>query len=113
MPLGSLVLDRRLLFFSFDRLDNLLLLLDTGSSTSLRTTAAQNIAQLAAKSVTSDVTFDEDIKTTRHVVPRSDPSAWAELMAVVARVSPPVIVRESPSDGMHSLDSSLFALQVT
>lgn len=87
MSASALVPDehRRLTDTSF-RLDNLLLLLDTGSSTSLRTTAAQNIAQIAAKAVSSDVTFDEDVKTTRHVVPRSDPAAWTELMSVVARV---------------------------
>jgi TATA-binding protein-associated factor len=71
------------------RLDRLLVLLDTGSSTSVRTTAAKQLAQLAAKSVISDVAIvEEDIKTGRQHVAISDPAAWSELMAVVARVSP-------------------------
>lgn len=69
------------------RLDRLLLLLDTGSSSSIRNTAAKQLAQLAAKSVISDVTVQDDIKSTRHHVSLSDSSAWSELMAVVARVS--------------------------
>lgn len=69
------------------RLDRLLLLLDTGSSTSVRTTAAKQLAQLAAKSVISDVAIvEEDVKAPRQHVGVGDPSAWAELMAVVARV---------------------------
>jgi len=70
------------------RLDRLLLLLDAGSSASVRNTAAKQLAQLAAKSVISDVTTEEDIKTSRHHVSLGDPSAWAELMAVVARILP-------------------------
>jgi hypothetical protein len=69
------------------RLDRLLLLLDTGSSSSVRNTAAKQLAQLAAKSVISDVAVQDDIKSTRHHVPLGDSSAWSELMAVVARVS--------------------------
>ena len=69
------------------RLDRLLVLLDTGSSTSVRTTAAKQLAQLAAKSLISDVAIvEEDIKTNRQHVAASDPAAWSELMAVVARV---------------------------
>jgi TATA-binding protein-associated factor len=70
------------------RLDRLLLLLDTGSSTSVRTTAAKQLAQLAVKSVISDVTIvEDDIKSTRqHVSAVSDSAAWSELMSVVARV---------------------------
>lgn len=70
------------------RLDRLLLLLDTGSSTSVRTTAAKQLAQLAVKSVISDVAIvEDDIKTTRqHVGAMSDSAAWSELMSVVARV---------------------------
>ena len=68
-------------------MDRLLLLLDTGSSTSVRTTAAKQIAQLAVKSVISDVAIvEEDIKTTRQHGAVSDPAAWSELMSVVARV---------------------------
>lgn len=67
-------------------MDRLLLLLDTGSSTSVRTTAAKQLAQLAAKSVISDVVIEEDVKTNRQHVSLADPSAWAELMSVVARV---------------------------
>lgn len=68
-------------------MDRLLLLLDTGSSTSVRNTAAKQLAQLAAKSVIGDVSInDEDIKSNRQHVSLGDPSAWAELMSVVARV---------------------------
>ncbi|GBE82676.1 Probable helicase [Sparassis crispa] len=71
------------------RLDRLLLLLDTGSSTSVRTTAAKQIAQLATKSVVGDaVLVEEDIKTNRQHVTLSDQSGWSELMAVVARILP-------------------------
>ncbi|KAI0086641.1 SNF2 chromatin remodeling protein [Irpex rosettiformis] len=71
------------------RLDRLLVLLDTGSSTSVRTTAAKQLAQLAAKSLISDVAIvEEDIKTSRQHVAISDPAAWSELMAVVARILP-------------------------
>lgn len=72
--------------YPLTRLDRLLLLLDTGSSTSVRKTAAKQLAQLAAKSVISDVAVEEDIKTNRHQSSLGDPSSWAELMAVVARV---------------------------
>ena len=70
------------------RLDRLLLLLDTGSSTSVRTTAAKQLAQLAVKSVISDVTIvEDDIKSTRqHASAASDSATWSELMSVVARV---------------------------
>ncbi|KAI0059098.1 hypothetical protein BV25DRAFT_1901802 [Artomyces pyxidatus] len=70
------------------RLDRLLLLLDTGSTTSVRTTAAKQLAQLAAKSVISDVALEEDVKSHRQHLPLGDPSAWTELMAVIARVLP-------------------------
>ncbi|KAH8102965.1 SNF2 chromatin remodeling protein [Cristinia sonorae] len=71
------------------RLDRLLLLLDTGSSTSVRTTAAKQLAQLAAKSIISDVAIvEEDGKAPRQHVGVGDPSAWSELMAVVARILP-------------------------
>ncbi|KAF8969946.1 SNF2 superfamily chromatin remodeling protein [Flammula alnicola] len=73
------------------RLDRLLLLLDTGSSTSVRNTAAKQLAQLAVRSVISDVTIvEDDIKTgaTRQQIPLNDSTAWAELLAVVARIIP-------------------------
>ncbi|THH31546.1 hypothetical protein EUX98_g2662 [Antrodiella citrinella] len=71
------------------RLDRLLLLLDTGSSTSVRNTAAKQLAQLAAKSVISDVgNVEEDVKAPRQYVGVGDPAAWSELMAVVARILP-------------------------
>ncbi|KAK0210306.1 SNF2 superfamily chromatin remodeling protein [Desarmillaria ectypa] len=70
------------------RLDRLLLLLDTGSSTSVRTTAAKQLAQLAAKSVTGDVAIEEEIKTNRQHVSLGDPASWSELMSVVARIIP-------------------------
>lgn len=70
------------------RLDRLLLLLDTGSSTSVRNTAAKQLAQLAVKSIISDVgvSVGEDVKNNRQHVSFRDPGAWGELMAVVARV---------------------------
>ncbi|KAH9063809.1 hypothetical protein EDB83DRAFT_2519959 [Lactarius deliciosus] len=70
------------------RLDRLLLLLDTGSTTSVRTTAAKQLAQLAAKSVISDVALEDEVKAHRHHQPLGDPSGWTELMAVIARVLP-------------------------
>ncbi|TRM59955.1 hypothetical protein BD626DRAFT_572350 [Schizophyllum amplum] len=71
------------------RLDRLLLLLDTGSSASVRQTAAKQLAQLAAKAVTADVTtLQDDIKASRQHAERGDPAAWAELMAVLARILP-------------------------
>ncbi|KAJ3741734.1 SNF2 chromatin remodeling protein [Lentinula detonsa] len=72
------------------RLDRLLLLLDTGSSTSVRNTAAKQLAQLAVKSIISDVTVSvaEDVKNTRQHGSFRDPAAWGELMAVVARIIP-------------------------
>lgn len=54
----------------------------------MRNTAAKQLAQLAAKSVISDVALEDDnIKASHKHVSLGDPSAWAELMAVVARVS--------------------------
>ncbi|KAJ3567398.1 hypothetical protein NP233_g6399 [Leucocoprinus birnbaumii] len=71
------------------RLDRLLVLLDTGSSTSVRTTAAKQLAQLAVKSVTSDITIvEDDVKSSRQHVSQADHSAWNDLMAVVARILP-------------------------
>lgn len=74
------------------RLDRLLLLLDTGSSSSVRNTAAKQLAQLAVKSLISDVAInDDDIKANRTQLSLVDASAWNELMAVVARVSPIIL----------------------
>ncbi|KAF9567569.1 hypothetical protein CPC08DRAFT_758154 [Agrocybe pediades] len=73
------------------RLDRLLLLLDTGSSPSVRNTAAKQLAQLAVKSVVSDVTIvEDDVKTgsIRQHIASNDSQAWAELLAVVARIIP-------------------------
>jgi hypothetical protein len=70
----------------YQRLDRLLLLLDTGSTISVRTTAAKQLAQLAAKSVISDVALEDDVKAHRHHQPLGDSSGWTELMAVIARV---------------------------
>jgi len=73
-----------------NRLDRLLLLLDTGSSTSVRSTAAKQLAQLAVKSVITDVAFvEEDIKTLRQNIAFKDEQAWSELLAVFARVRLP------------------------
>ena len=58
------------------RLDRLLLLLDTGSSASVRQTAAKQLAQLAAKAVTADVTtLQDDVKVSRQHAERGDPAA--------------------------------------
>ncbi|KIJ63251.1 hypothetical protein HYDPIDRAFT_113216 [Hydnomerulius pinastri MD-312] len=70
------------------RLDRLLLLLDTGSSASVRNTAAKQLAQLAARSVISDVAVEDDIKSNRQHATTGDTSAWSELLAVVARILP-------------------------
>ncbi|KAF8163184.1 SNF2 superfamily chromatin remodeling protein [Crassisporium funariophilum] len=73
------------------RLDRLLLLLDTGSTPSVRNTAAKQLAQLAVKSVVSDVAIvEDDVKTdlSRQPIPLGDGTAWAELLAVVARIIP-------------------------
>lgn len=71
------------------RLDRLLLLLDTGSSTSVRSTAAKQLAQLAVKSVITDVAFvEEDVKTVKQNVAFKDEQAWSELLAVLARILP-------------------------
>lgn len=87
------------------RLDRLLLLLDTGSSTTVRHTAARQLAQLAAKSVAGDVAnvaLEDDPENStnpsvnlgsRHHAHGSgsyghrDAAAWSELMAVVAKAS--------------------------
>jgi hypothetical protein len=74
------------IYFIPCRLDRLLVLLDTGSSSSVRNTAAKQLAQLAAKSVSSDVAVEDDVKSIRQHALFRDPSAWAEMMAVVARV---------------------------
>lgn len=68
------------------RLDRLLILLDTGSSTSVRTTAAKQLAQIAAKSVRSDVGSGDEVTKLRLVSSYIDQSQWKELMSVVARV---------------------------
>lgn len=93
------------------RLDRLLLLLDTGSTTSVRTTAAKQLAQLAAKSVISDVALEDDVKAHRHHQPLGDPSGWTELMAVIARVLPYLHSRsyESRSAASNAL-SQIFTL---
>jgi TATA-binding protein-associated factor len=78
-------------------LDRLLLLLDTGSSTSVRSTAAKQLAQLAVKSVIIDVAFvEEDIKTVRQNVAFKDEQAWSELLAVLARVRLSFVSLSSP-----------------
>lgn len=54
----------------------------------MRTTAAKQLAQLAVKSVTSDVTLvEDDVKSNRQQASQVDRSAWNDLMSVVARVS--------------------------
>ncbi|KAF8432415.1 SNF2 chromatin remodeling protein [Boletus edulis BED1] len=70
------------------RLDRLLLLLDTGSSPSVRNTAAKQLAQLAARSLISDVAVEDDFRSSRQHASIRDTSAWSELLAVVARILP-------------------------
>ncbi|KAJ3516729.1 hypothetical protein NLJ89_g947 [Agrocybe chaxingu] len=72
------------------RLDRLLTLLDSGTSSSVRNTAAKQLAHLAVKSVVSDVAIvEDDIKTgTSRQIVTNDSVAWAELMSVVARIIP-------------------------
>ncbi|KIY43333.1 hypothetical protein FISHEDRAFT_67850 [Fistulina hepatica ATCC 64428] len=97
-------------------LDRLLLLLDTGSSASVKNTAAKQLAQLAAKSVISDVNIQENIpadltndtksarqESVRHVV--QDPTAWSELMAVIARIIP--YLQSKSSDTRSTAASAL------
>jgi TATA-binding protein-associated factor len=61
-------------------------LLDTGSNSNVRSTAAKQIAQLAVKSVRSDVPDDEwDVKQQASSSSK-DSGEYAELMAVVGRV---------------------------
>ncbi|KAH9038908.1 hypothetical protein EDB85DRAFT_2072591 [Lactarius pseudohatsudake] len=93
------------------RLDRLLLLLDTGSTTSVRTTAAKQLAQLAAKSVISDVALEDEVKAHRHHQPLGDSSGWTELMAVIARVVPYLHSRshETRSAASNAL-SQIFSL---
>jgi hypothetical protein len=54
----------------------------------VRNTAAKQLAQLAVKSVTDNTGLEEeDTKVPRQQhVSLDDPTAWSELMAVVARV---------------------------
>ncbi|KAF8590478.1 SNF2 chromatin remodeling protein [Ramaria rubella] len=70
------------------RLDRLLVLLDTGSNSNIRSTAAKQIAQLAVKSVRSDVPDNE--WSVKHQTSSSarDVGEYSELMAVVGRIMP-------------------------
>ena len=85
------------------RLDRLLLLLDTGSSSAIRETAARQIAQFAAKSVakdagTADIIFKDGPSTSAASaqVWQGTPSEWADVMAVVGKASAPIL--ENTSD---------------
>jgi TATA-binding protein-associated factor len=76
-------------FFITIRLDRLLILLDTGSTPLVRSTAAKQLAQLAVKGVISDVSIvEDDLKSaqSRQQVSLVDGAAWSELLSVVARV---------------------------
>jgi TATA-binding protein-associated factor len=80
------------LTFCFCRLDRLLTLLDTGSSSSVRATAARQIAQIAVKAVRHDVSSEDtvDVDDSPHKPdPRheTDSDGWGEVMAVVTKVS--------------------------
>jgi hypothetical protein len=53
----------------------------------VRSTAAKQLAQLAVKSLITDVAIvEEDVKTVRQNVTFQDDQAWSELLSVVARV---------------------------
>ena len=71
-------------------MDRLLLLLDTGSTPLVRSTAAKQLAQLAVKGVISDVSIvEDDLKKSaqsRQQAALVDSAAWSELLSVVARV---------------------------
>jgi hypothetical protein len=77
----------------------------------VRNTAAKQLAQLAAKSVISDVAIEEDVKSSRQHVSLGDPSAWAELMAVVARVQHTVPIL-SIRLTLRCQDYTIFAFKV-
>lgn len=97
-----------------NRLDRLLLLLDTGSSTSVRSTAAKQLAQLAVKSVITDVAFvEEDIKTVRQNVAFKDEQAWSELLAVLARVRLCSLFTLSSLTRLYNTDTSLSSFQIS
>ncbi|GJJ12235.1 hypothetical protein Clacol_006476 [Clathrus columnatus] len=71
------------------RLDRLLVLLDTGSNSNVRNTAAKQIAQLAVKTVRSDVPDNEwDVKQQSSSSSIRDTEDYGELMAVVGRILP-------------------------
>ncbi|QRV86508.1 TBP associated factor (Mot1) [Ceratobasidium sp. AG-Ba] len=80
------------------RLDRLLLLLDSGSSPAVRHTAARQIGQLAAKTVSRDAPATVQIKAEAGLEELKPPSAdvcyglatedWAEAMSVVNMVLP-------------------------
>jgi hypothetical protein len=53
----------------------------------VRNTAAKQLAQLAARSIITDVAAEDDIKSNRQHATIGDTSAWSALLAVVARVS--------------------------
>ena len=75
------------------RLDRLLVLLDLGSSPSIRETAARQIAQFAAKNVAKDAGADFVLQdagpsaSTSTAVWQGTSSEWNDVMAVVGKVS--------------------------
>ncbi len=79
----------------------------------MRTTAAKQLAQLAAKSVISDVALEDDVKAHRHHQPLGDLSGWTELMAVIARVCEYCDgITRSPDVRISFVGSSLSSLQI-
>ncbi|KAH7107356.1 SNF2 superfamily chromatin remodeling protein [Auriculariales sp. MPI-PUGE-AT-0066] len=72
------------------RLDRLLVLLDTGSSSAIRTTAAKQLAHLAAKTVRADVGNDAAATATHssNATTVSSNAEWTELLFVVSRILP-------------------------
>lgn len=79
----------------------------------MRATAAKQLAQVAAKSVRSDVGDNDDVNKLRLHESLVDPNAWAELMSVVARVSVSSCLKLFILLlSLQNLGSPLFALEV-
>ncbi|KZT56424.1 hypothetical protein CALCODRAFT_435762 [Calocera cornea HHB12733] len=78
------------LHFHPGRLDRLLTLLETGSSAEIRATAADQIGQLAAKSIRRDAGVEDVLLDAGKVVVGSSSATedWQEVLSVAGRVLP-------------------------
>ncbi|EJU05341.1 hypothetical protein DACRYDRAFT_113489 [Dacryopinax primogenitus] len=76
--------------YSLVRLDRLLTLLDTGSSSEIRATAADQIGQLAATSIRRDAGVEDVLLDAGKVVVGKTTASddWQEVLSVVGRVLP-------------------------